>query len=91
MAKDQITAADMMPMGDYAKARKARRSEVARLKRQRRVEVGPFAVLAFECYETMRHHFHEMLLIEKAAGISSPTSSAPTTRSSRRGGSRWPR
>ena len=48
MAKHRITAADIMPMEDYAKARKARRSEIARIKRQRQVEVGPFAVFAFE-------------------------------------------
>ena len=65
MQKHEITAADIMPPDDYAKARKERRRAVTELKRHRRVAVGPDATFYFECYETMWHQVHEMLYIEK--------------------------
>ena len=45
--------------------RRERRRQVTELKKQRRVEVGPFATFFFESYETMWHQVHEMLFIEK--------------------------
>src|ERR1700687_408300 len=38
---------------------------MSEIKRQRRVEVGPFATFYFESYATMWHQVHEMLHIEK--------------------------
>lgn len=61
----KITPADIMPMADYAGVRAQRRREIAALKRNRRLEVGPFLTFYFESYETMLHQVHEMLFIEK--------------------------
>jgi hypothetical protein len=64
-AKRAITRADILPMSVYAAERKERRAAMIGLKRQRRVEVGPFATFHFENYETMWLQVHEMLYIEK--------------------------
>lgn len=63
--KREITRADIMPMADYAGVRKQRRAEASAIKKKRRVEVGPFATLYFESYDTMWIQIHEMLYIEK--------------------------
>ena len=63
--KREITRADIMPMADYADVRKQRRAEASAIKKKRRVEVGPFATLYFESYDTMWIQIHEMLHIEK--------------------------
>jgi hypothetical protein len=60
-----ITRADILPMTDYAKIRKQRRAALVAEKRQRRIEVGPFATFHFESYATMWLQVHEMLYIEK--------------------------
>jgi hypothetical protein len=60
-----LAAADLMPMAAYGAARKALRSAISALKRNRRVEVGPLATFYFECYETMWMQVHEMLFIER--------------------------
>jgi len=62
--KRRITPAEIMPMADYAKVRKDRRSAIAARKRKRRLEVGPFAIFHFESYDTMWMQVHEMLFIE---------------------------
>lgn len=54
-----------MPMADYARVRAAERSRVSAIKRDRRLEVGPFATFYFENFDTMRHQVHEMLYIER--------------------------
>lgn len=64
-AKRQITRADIMPMAEYAGVRKQRRAEASAIKRNRRVEVGPYATFYFENYDTMWIQIHEMLHIEK--------------------------
>jgi len=63
--KREITRADILPMEVYARERKALRQSVMAVKRNRRIEVGPFATFHFENYQTMWHQVHEMLLIEK--------------------------
>ena len=63
--KTEITRDDLMSMDAYAAVRTERRREVAAAKRNRRVEVGPFATFYFESYATMLHQVHEMLFIEK--------------------------
>jgi hypothetical protein len=60
-----ITRDDIMPMADYGKLRRDRRAQMAALKKNRRVEVGPFACFYFESFETMLHQVHEMLFIER--------------------------
>ena len=65
VAKRVLTRDDVMPMTDYAKIRRERRRTVSELKKQRRVEVGPFTTFYFENYETMWQQVHEMLYVEK--------------------------
>ena len=60
-----LTRADIMAMADYGKVRAERRREIALVKRNRRIEVGPFATFYFENRTTMWHQVHEMLFIEK--------------------------
>ena len=60
-----ITRDDIMDMADYAKVRKERRRNITKLKRDRRVALGPDATLYFESYDTMWHQIHEMLYIER--------------------------
>lgn len=63
--KHEITRADVLPMADYAARRADLKREISEIKRNRRVEVGPFATFYFESYRTMWHQIHEMLHIEK--------------------------
>ena len=61
----EITRADILPMERYEAERKARRRTAMDLKRNRRMEVGPYATFYFENYDTMLYQVHEMLYIEK--------------------------
>jgi hypothetical protein len=61
----EITRADIMPLADYVATRRERRRAISELKRQRRVEVGPYATFYFENYDTMWQQVQEMLYIEK--------------------------
>jgi Protein of unknown function (DUF3501) len=61
----QLTRDDILPLADYPPVRRERRRRLSELKRQRRIEVGPFATFHFENLETMRHQVQEMLYIEK--------------------------
>lgn len=65
MAKKEITRADVMTLADYEAIRRQKRTEMAAVKKQRRMEVGPFCTFYFESYDTMWHQVHEMLAIEK--------------------------
>ncbi len=65
MDRTMLTPADIIPMEDYAKTRKERRTAMSDFKRDRRVPCGPDATFYFESYETMWHQVHEMLYIEK--------------------------
>jgi hypothetical protein len=64
-AKRELTRADILPVEQYAKERQEHRRRIGALKRNRRVEVGPFCTFYFESYETMWHQVHEMLHIER--------------------------
>jgi hypothetical protein len=61
----QITRADILSMAEYGAIRREQRSRVSELKRDRRIEVGPYTTFYFENYETMWHQVHEMLFVEK--------------------------
>ena len=61
----KIAHADIMPMADYGAMRKAKRRDIADLKKNRRLSVGPYATFYFENYDTMWMQIHEMLFIEK--------------------------
>jgi hypothetical protein len=63
--KKEITPADILSPADYAKRRAQMRAEIVAKKKNRRIEVGPFATFYFECYETMLQQVQEMLHIEK--------------------------
>ncbi|HZB92517.1 MAG TPA: DUF3501 family protein [Stellaceae bacterium] len=63
--KRQITRADILPIEDYASDRREHRRRASEVKRNRRVEVGPFCTFYFESYDTMWHQVHEMLYIER--------------------------
>lgn len=61
----RITQADIMPPADYAARRSDLRKALVAVKKNRRMEVGPFATFYFENYDTMWQQVHEMLHIEK--------------------------
>ena len=61
----QLTRDDIMPLDEYVKIRRDKRREITGLKRQRRIEVGPFATFYFENFTTMWQQVQEMLYIEK--------------------------
>ncbi len=63
--KRAITRADILDPEAYAKDRRVLKRQLTELKRNRRVEVGPFATFYFENYETMWHQVQEMLHIER--------------------------
>jgi hypothetical protein len=56
-----LTRADIIPMPEYASTRRERRRAIAELKKQRRIEIGPFATFYFENYETVRHQIADEL------------------------------
>jgi hypothetical protein len=64
-AKREITRADILPVEQYAQERREHRRRISEVKRNRRIEVGPFCTFYFESYETMWHQVHEMLYIER--------------------------
>ncbi len=64
-SKHELTAADILPWAEYAKARAEHRSRVSAIKRNRRVEVGPYVTFYFESFDTMWLQVQEMLHIEK--------------------------
>jgi Protein of unknown function (DUF3501) len=65
MAERKITRADILDAKDYAARRTVLRKEYVAKKKDRRVEVGPFATFYFENYDTMWLQVQEMLHIEK--------------------------
>ncbi|HEY8139178.1 MAG TPA: DUF3501 family protein [Methylocystis sp.] len=64
-SKHELTAADILPWAEYAKARAEHRSRMSAIKRNRRVEVGPHVTFFFESFDTMWLQVQEMLHIEK--------------------------
>jgi Protein of unknown function (DUF3501) len=61
----RITPADILSDADYAAQRTNLRAVSIARKKNRRVEVGPFATFHFENYDSMWLQVHEMLRIEK--------------------------
>ena len=49
----RITEADIMAPDEYAAKRAALRKSLIAVKKNRRMEVGPFATFHFESYDTM--------------------------------------
>ena len=63
--RHQLASADILPASEYARVRDEQRRRVAALKRNRRVDVGPFVTFYFESYDTMWLQVQEMIHIEK--------------------------
>ena len=63
--KIKIFTSDIMEMSEYGKERSSRRKNISLIKRDRRVNVGPFATFYFENYDTMWMQIHEMLYVEQ--------------------------
>lgn len=61
----RITPADLLPPEVYARERDERRRVLIPIKRNRRVEVGPFVTFYFESFTTMLAQVQEMLHIER--------------------------
>jgi hypothetical protein len=72
MGKHELVAADILPAAEYAKNRKEHRRRVTEMKRNRRVEVGPYVTFYFECYDTMWLQVQEMVYIEKGGEAQVP-------------------
>ncbi|MBI3097367.1 MAG: DUF3501 family protein [Planctomycetes bacterium] len=56
---------DLLPLGAYIRAREEMRAAVIRLKRSRRVSVGPRLTFVFENRETLRFQVQEMVRAEE--------------------------
>ena len=65
LREHRITEADIVAPEIYARERAERRRALIPIKRNRRVEVGPYATFYFENFETMLAQVHEMLHIER--------------------------
>lgn len=61
----RLTRADILPIEQYVRERREHRRRITEIKKNRRVEVGPFVTFYFESFETMWHQVHEMLYIER--------------------------
>jgi hypothetical protein len=64
-AQRKITPSDLLPIAEYDRQRKSLKANLIPVKKQRRVEVGPFATFYFENYATMWLQVQEMLRIER--------------------------
>ena len=71
-AQRKITPADLLPIAEYDLQRKSLKANLIPVKKQRRVEVGPFATFYFENYATMWLQVQEMLRIEKGGAEQIP-------------------
>ena len=67
MPKDKriIQKEDIMPLNIYTSQRKELRKRILDFKKNRRVQLGPYATFYFESFETMLAQVQEMLYIEK--------------------------
>jgi hypothetical protein len=64
-SQHRITPKDIVAPEIYTRERAERRQALIPIKRNRRVEVGPFATFYFENFQTMLAQVQEMLHIEK--------------------------
>jgi hypothetical protein len=72
MTPRKIEPSMIVPLAQYAGQRAERRKRMSELKKNRRLEVGPFATFYFESYDTMLHQVQEMLFIEKGGDAQLP-------------------
>src|SRR3954462_1887256 len=71
-AQRKITQDDLLSLREYESQRKVLKQNLIPMKKQRRVEVGPFATFYFENYATMWLQVQEMLRIEKGGAEQVP-------------------
>jgi|SRR6185312_7424883 len=71
-AQRKILPEDLLSLAEYESRRKALKQNLIPIKKQRRVEVGPFATFYFENYATMWLQVQEMLRIEKGGADQIP-------------------
>jgi hypothetical protein len=67
-----VTASDILSCDEWGKIRVEKRRRISALKRNRRVEVGPYITFYFENFATMRHQIQEMCWIEKGGNEQIP-------------------
>ena len=72
MTPRKIEPSVIIPLSEYGAQRAERRKRMSEIKKDRRLEVGPFATFYFESYDTMLHQVHEMLFIEKGGAEQLP-------------------
>jgi hypothetical protein len=72
MTPRKIEPSVIMPLAEYGPLRAERRKRMSEVKKDRRLEVGPFATFYFESYDTMLHQVQEMLFIEKGGAEQLP-------------------
>lgn len=72
MTLRKIEPSAIIPLAEYGPLRAGRRKHMSEIKKDRRLEVGPFATFYFESYDTMLHQVHEMLFIEKGGAEQLP-------------------
>ena len=72
MTPRKIDPSMIVPLAEYAGQRPERRKRISEIKKNRRLEVGPFATFYFESYDTMLHQVQEMLYIEKGGAAQLP-------------------
>jgi len=65
MASREIARADLLSWEQYARERAQHRKRITEVKRNRRIEVGPFCTFYFENRDTMWLQVQEMLHIER--------------------------
>jgi hypothetical protein len=71
-AQRKITPVDLLSLSEYESQRQSLKQNLIPVKKQRRVEVGPFATFYFENYATMWLQVQEMLRIEKGGAEQVP-------------------
>jgi len=71
-AQRKIMPDDLLSLSEYEFRRKTLKQNLIPVKKQRRVEVGPFATFYFENYATMWLQVQEMLRIEKGGAEQIP-------------------
>jgi len=65
----EVKKTDLMTLEEYSKKRKNFRKKIIKIKKNRRVSVGPHATFYFESFETMLAQIQEMLYIEKGGDV----------------------
>ncbi len=70
--RHELVAADILPAEEYAAHRAEWRRKIGEIKRNRRVEVGPYVTFYFESYDTMWLQVQEMVHIEKGGAAQVP-------------------